>query len=203
MEPSMTRVSAVLKSLALMVLVSPCAYAGGLRSADYSVYIKNGAPFILPKDKILIIYHDINIPIKYTPDLPAFVINPLGGGLSPTTVKIRDITQDPSYVLSGYLLHEGDFNGDGQTDFFLQAPDASAASYVLIPSLPVAESLSDLTRRDIFEVRIADKNSDGRADINIYRDGAYVRTLVASSTGDFLLDNGTESEESKKAKKQR
>jgi|GEM_PF-7078313 len=187
------------KLLVLAVLLVPCAQAAGLNSTNYVVYSKSGALYIVPKKIVLIIFSDVDIPIAFTPAVPAFRVETSTGALSAITLTASNLKNDASYSLVGYKVHQGDFNGDGNTDLFLQAPNASSDSYVLIPSLPMAESLSDLTRGDIFEVRISDQNVDGRADINIYRDGVYVRTLIASSTGDFIADDGDEGEDSKKA----
>ena len=183
--------------LSLIVLALPSAHAAGMKSSDYSVYSQNGLLYVLPKEKVLIIAFDITIPVVFTPAIPGYTIDPVTGVLTPTTLRARDVRQNPSFTLTGYILHEGDFNGDGNSDLLLQAANASTASFVLIPTLPHAESLSSLIRGDVYEVRIADKNSDGRADINIYRDGTYIRTLAASSTGDFVADNGVETPESK------
>ena len=99
-----------------------------------------------------------------------------------------------------YNLFEGDFNGDGIKDFFLQAHGPDAASFILYgedsSGLPTLQNLKDVTsvavNSDAASIIISDINNDGRDDIIITNTGyGYQTALLGSEAG---LQEGSDGE---------
>ncbi|WP_020411137.1 hypothetical protein [Microbulbifer variabilis] len=161
--------------------------------------------YIVPSESILILHDDIATPIIYYMDGPAFTgtlyangslgsLSKMAEGTNTKTIEIMCASSGYVCKESAYKLFDGDFNGDGQNDILLQGKTDS--SIVLVVSktgiLLSSESLGSIIRGDLYDISIEDTNDDGRKDINIYKSGEYIRTLLAGDNGLFSEEDGSD-----------
>ncbi len=91
-----------------------------------------------------------------------------------------------------YNIIEGDFNGDGITDFLLQAQNADDPSFIMYgegsSALPSVQNLQDVTNTavnaDAVTIIVSDTNGDGRDDLIITNmNYGHQTILLGSETG--------------------
>ncbi|OUS24651.1 hypothetical protein A9Q99_24095 [Gammaproteobacteria bacterium 45_16_T64] len=192
---------AFLFSVLLAVLPS-ATYASSQWDSDlYTVYTgdynNDGLQDIILKGRFIVISSDgLNIPIvtnsavlQQNSDGSYTVIDPVAyASLSGLTLS------------SGtYIIIEGDFNGDGVTDFLLQAQNADDPSIILYgesgSSPASAQNLQHVTNHfisaDVATIIVTDTNGDGRDDIIVTnRDYGYQTILEGSTAGITIPDDG-------------
>ncbi|WP_444891192.1 FG-GAP repeat domain-containing protein [Microbulbifer sp. DLAB2-AA] len=178
-------------------------------ASSYAVYERTKGSdkvlYVVPSESILILHGDIAIPIIYYEDGPAFTgtlyANGSLGSLSKMAEGTNAKTIEKMCVSSGYVCKEstykffdGDFNGDGQKDLLLQGKTDSSIVLVVSKSgvLLSSESLGLIIRSDRYDISVEDTNGDGRKDINVYKSGEYIRTLLAGDDGLFSEENGSD-----------
>lgn len=114
----------------MLLSFSTLTAADSVTSGTYDIYVTaQGDLFLKAKNRIIIIASDIAIPIVLPPSVPDRYFTFLDGNYTAASVPAFDASQ---LTLSDFLVHVGDFDGNGASDFFLQAKRIGANSLLLL-----------------------------------------------------------------------
>jgi hypothetical protein len=166
-----------------LLLLSSTVFSFDFNSSYYAVYegpvftsgIATGCRFlyVVPKPSLLILALDMPTPIQFMPQTTGFrsALCP-NGSLTPFE-KVALTANDMAGLgatLSSYKLFDGDFNGDGKPDFFLQGSNSIRNSVVLTVDGNGAPQIyynfyGALDSTQYPGITVVDADGDGRSDI--------------------------------------
>ena len=155
------------------------------------IYLKARSNFVL-------IGVDISVPIPLGSDYKDIVLQQDSQGAytliyDPSEAAIEAIT----WTESSYLIHAGDFNGDGNNDYFIQGDQTGDTSFVVLSngsnSPIISEQYNDSSIvQSVATVAISDINNDGRDDLVISQTNLVQKIAYANNAGQFpALSNGS------------
>lgn len=148
--------------------------------------------------RIVIIHYDVPFPVPIPTPSPTFVLlSGSGGSYSLVTPVSAAMLNSSAWQTNRYDLRFGDLLGNGAGGVIIEARNAGDPSFSvaantsgqpsLVQTLTPAAVGFDLGANGIM-TELADRNSDGRADLTILQDGFVASVLIANASGVFAQD---------------
>lgn len=143
---------------------------------------------LLGKKKIILVHGDIIIPILLPKDVQNAIVSWNSSGVA--TFTSFDMDADPN----NFVVHFGDFNGDGYQEILLQGKSSGSTSYILNSNGSLKQTIVNGYKgldwsAATYDLVIGDLNGDGRDDLQMLSKVAGVADNFAYSNVSGVFDS--------------